>query len=131
MRQLLYVSNTTRDFSRDELSNILTASRFSNAAADVTGMLLYLDGGFLQVLEGEHSVIQALYDRIAQDKRHWNTAVLLDREAPRAFKNWSMGFKAVTEADGAAFEITNEAINAHKVPMELMVMLKTFYSVQS
>ena len=79
MRQLLYASNTNRDTPDSVLDDILAASRRNNAGAGVTGMLLYVEGGFMQVLEGDDEAVGAIYARICQDKRHWNTLVLLDR----------------------------------------------------
>lgn len=128
--QLLYVSNTSRSVSQAELSQILAVSRSNNAGLGVTGMLLYLDGGFLQVLEGEPRIVEELYEKIARDKRHWNAAKLLDRDAPPAFAQWSMGFKHVSQDDGSAFELTRDAIGSHRLPTDLMAMLRTFYAVQ-
>ena len=53
MRQLLYVSNTLSDLAPGALDDILTASRRNNAMMGITGLLLYIDGGFLQMLEGD------------------------------------------------------------------------------
>src|ERR1700761_4282019 len=99
MEQLLYVSNTSRDISSAALEDILKSAQRNNAQLDVTGMLLYADGGFLQVLEGETQTLDALYAKIAQDKRHWNTQVLLRHKAPRAFADWSMGFARLSPSD--------------------------------
>ncbi|MEM7363377.1 MAG: BLUF domain-containing protein, partial [Pseudomonadota bacterium] len=37
--------------------------------AGVTGMLLYHEGSFLQALEGDRAVVEALYERIEEDPR--------------------------------------------------------------
>ena len=115
VRQLLYASNTSRNTADAVLDDILAASRRNNAGAGVTGMLLYVEGGFMQVLEGEDAAVGAVYDRIAKDKRHWNTLVLLDREAPRAFSEWSMGFERPKPGDGI-FTITRDAIAGKLAP---------------
>src|ERR1041385_1200188 len=94
MRQLLYVSNTAPEISLGELDNVLTSSRRNNALLGITGLLLFIDGGFLQVLEGEERAVRELYTHISSDPRHWNPKLMLDREVPaRAFPNWSMGFE--------------------------------------
>lgn len=129
MRQLLYVSNTSRDFSSAELAEIVTASRLNNAARDITGVLLYCDGGFLQVLEGDDAAVSALYGKIARDPRHWNSAILLDRQAPRVFESWSMGFKKVIREDGKAYEIARDATLDRKMPPDLTVMMRTFLAL--
>ena len=38
----------------------------------ITGLLLFIDGGFLQMLEGEERAVRELYTRIAADRRHLN-----------------------------------------------------------
>ena len=133
VRQLLYASNTSRDTPDSVLDDILAASRRNNAGAGVTGMLLYVEGGFMQVLEGGEEAVGAIYDRICRDKRHWNTLVLLDRSAPRAFSEWSMGFERPKPGDGI-FTITRDAISGRLTagaPKEIMALLTTFYRVNS
>jgi hypothetical protein len=134
MQQLLYVSNTSRDASPAMLDDILTASRRNNPRAGITGMLLYVDGGFLQVLEGEESDLDALYRIIAADKRHWNSQVLLRRATDRVFKDWSMGFHRLDRGDGQMFAISADAIagrlNDADQPL-LLRLMENFYRIQS
>ena len=52
MHQLVYVSAASWAMSNAELNEILDVSRRNNRQSGVTGMLLHLDRGFLQVLEG-------------------------------------------------------------------------------
>lgn len=135
MRKLLYVSATKRDFPQQELREILATARRNNAARGITGLLLYADGGFLQVLEGEHDPLFQLYAVIERDGRHWDTKLLLDIDAPRNFSKWSMGFEALDEnADPDVLGVTQAAIQgviqpggAHAV---LDILIRTFQSVQ-
>ncbi len=96
MRQLLYVSNTRPDLSPGVLDDILTASRRNNAMMGITGLLLYIDGGFLQMLEGDELGLRELYGRISADRRHSDPKLMLDREVGELLANfagWSMGFE--------------------------------------
>lgn len=136
MRQLLYVSDTERDLPQDALDHILAVSRRNNRTADVTGVLLYLDGGFLQVLEGSHEAVEKIYTGLCQDSRHRNLTILLDREAPRAFSEWSMGFKRLrpdlTET-AELFQITSDAVAGRvkqEAAVEILTLLNTFYRIQ-
>lgn len=134
MRQLVYISNTRIDFPESELDRILAVSRRNNSARGVTGLLLYLGGAFLQVLEGADEDVEAIYTRIRSDARHWETNVLLDQDMPRAFDGWSMGYPTLTadEADDV-FRISREAIEGRmnsNAAIALMTILKTFYRVQ-
>jgi hypothetical protein len=136
MRQLLYASNTFREVPDEMLEVILDVSRKNNAKTGITGVLLYLAGGFMQVLEGDDQVVNDAYARICRDKRHWNTTVLLDRQAERSFGEWSMGFERVSadlRKDGM-FEITRAAIAGKVKPgmgLEIVALLRTFFKVQS
>jgi len=134
MRQLLYASNTQRDASDSLLEDILAASRRNNAACAVTGVLLYSDGGFMQVLEGEDAAVEQTFARICSDKRHWNTSVLLDRVAPRAFGAWSMGFERPAAIGEGMFTLTHEAISGQLkpgAPAEILTLLATFYRINT
>ena len=127
MRQLLYVSNAC-DIAPGDLDNILTTSRRHNALMGVTGLLLFIDGGFLQMLEGEEISVRTLYTRIAADRRHFDPRLMLDREvAVRAFPEWSMGFER------GMFGVAREAIHNRLAPGTgriVAMMLHTFYRVQ-
>jgi hypothetical protein len=136
MRQLLYTSVTKRDLADSVIEEILAASRRNNSAAQISGVLLYHDGGFMQVLEGPHDAVEETYQRIAADTRHRNTLVLLKREAPRVFQEWSMGFVKPTEVNlsAGAFEMTRNAILGkldQAAGPELMVFLANFYKMQT
>jgi len=67
---LVYVSFANLDMSEDELRDILTKARENNQKLELTGMLLYRNGFFIQALEGEEEVVTALYEKIKQDPRH-------------------------------------------------------------
>jgi hypothetical protein len=136
MHQLLYVSSTRRDFPQQELKEILAVARANNVALGVTGLLLYVDGGFLQVLEGERDVLHMLYTQIAKDTRHWEPKLLLDHEGERSFSQWSMGFKDLGDgsADAGLVGITQSAIKGLIKPGGaqpiLDILIKTFCQVQ-
>ena len=49
----IYASASTVSFTKDEITELLAIAQRNNGALGVTGMLLYEDGSFFQVLEGE------------------------------------------------------------------------------
>jgi Sensors of blue-light using FAD len=59
-----------KPFSTEELTDLLRKSRDNNAALGITGMLLYKDGNFMQVLEGDEERVRALATKVSQDRRH-------------------------------------------------------------
>jgi hypothetical protein len=80
-----------------------------NSQLDVTGVLLHSEGNFFQVLEGDAEVIDSLYAKIARDKRHKNTALVVrEAIASRSFADWSMGFASVTSKDVAGIIGAND-----------------------
>lgn len=90
---LIYGSTATNDMTDHDLLELLNTSEANNSSLGVTGMLLYRDGNFLQVLEGEEEVVNSLYQRIATDPRHRSVMTIFKRSIPkREFADWRMGF---------------------------------------
>ena len=98
--RLLYVSSASHRMSHQELVDLLQQSRRNNERQGITGMLLYKDGDFMQVIEGEEGAVRALFARIDQDPRHGGSTVLMQGPAEtRLFGEWSMGFREAREAE--------------------------------
>lgn len=138
MHRLMYVSAAARGFDVAELEDILAASRRNNAADGISGMLLHLDGGFLQILEGEEAAVRRAYVRIAKDPRHDDPRILVDAACEeRLFPDWSMGFDRLQPGDEAragVFEATRAAVEGAVSPdraLEIAVLLRTFYRVNT
>lgn len=98
MHRLVYVSSATHMMSKQELLDLLEVARRNNTRLGITGMLLYRDGNFIQLLEGEPEAVQRIYATIAVDPRHFGTMVLLDETADeRLFGEWTMGFRDLSD----------------------------------
>ena len=98
MFQLVYVSSASQPFSKPELQELLKQAREKNTKLGITGILLYKDGNFLQVLEGEQEVVTELVGNIEPDPRHKGVIVLLrSTTEQRLFPDWSMGFRDLAE----------------------------------
>jgi hypothetical protein len=95
--QLIYVSAAKRPQTDAELIGLLNVSRARNKAAGLSGLLLYDQGCFLQVLEGEPARVSAMFAKIARDERHHRISTLSDAHVDtRSFAAWSMGFSNAT-----------------------------------
>jgi hypothetical protein len=93
---LIYTSLATSDFHEHHIPALLKQARESNRKHDITGMLLFLDGGFLQCLEGPALEVDAVYESIARDPRHAQvTPIMREPVVRRRFSEWAMGFNNV------------------------------------
>jgi hypothetical protein len=91
---LVYVSVATKEMTADDLLALLEQSRTFNKENGLTGLLLYKERFFIQVLEGEESIIDSLFERIKVDARHFNVLLILKKPIiARNFEEWAMGFK--------------------------------------
>ena len=98
LHRLVYVSVAARPLSEADLTGLLQQSRAANTRDDITGILLYRDGAFLQVLEGGERVIRETFDRIIADPRHRDIQTVIDETTDaRDFPDWSMGFENLNE----------------------------------
>jgi len=90
----IYCSASTKaNLSLEEIDALLEECRRKNAADGITGMLLYQAGSFFQVLEGDRAVVEALFEKIAVDKRHARvTKLILESISERDFAAWTMGY---------------------------------------
>lgn len=93
MLSIIYVSHSFEEMNRNELMQILEKSRKNNKALDVTGMLLYKGGNFLQVLEGPDQAVAEIYAKITKDPRHKDVAIISKTYVQaREFPEWEMAF---------------------------------------
>lgn len=94
MFHLIYMSSAVRPFSVEELDALLAVARRNNTALGLTGMLVYKDSNFLQVLEGEQAAVEELYGKITKDPRHTGCTIFIQEPiVAREFADWSMGFR--------------------------------------
>lgn len=117
--------------SDDELLDLLQTARVKNAENNITGMLLYSEGTFMQVLEGEKEDLQRVYNYILADLRHRNIIVMITGMLnERIFSKWSMSFASVNAdvlemiegySNPANINFTNDVDNHPTVNM-----IKTF-----
>jgi hypothetical protein len=131
---LIYTSRTRDSWSNTELIELLKKSWTNNKRNDVSGMLVYIVDRFIQLIEGERSVVLDTFNRIRQDPRHEGINTLIEGESEtRIFKNWSMGFKTLDTiefeqmsgfSDPASF-FNDDNIKNHSHPA--FIFLKLFY----
>ncbi len=99
LEQLIYVSSASRLFTENELIRVLEDCRNRNELLDVSGMMVYSDGTFIEVLEGGAEVLSCLFDSVQRDPLHNRCFPLIRQRVPhRSFEGWSMGFRAGSDS---------------------------------
>lgn len=112
---LIYASAATVDPGDAELAELLRRSRRNNTRVGLTGMLLFTQGSFFQVLEGDAATVDDVFAAIAADPRHTRAVTIIRERIPRrAFGEWSMGYAAATpeEIRAAAGDPSNDFFGA-------------------
>ncbi len=91
LRQVVYISSATQHFSAEALEELLARARANNERSGITGILLYHDLSFLQIIEGTRDDVDRLLARIKRDPSHSSMRIVQDeRVSERDFKSWAM-----------------------------------------
>ena len=112
--RLLYRSDSELTGSdravRDAAFAIADAAVLRNAEVQVTGALMFVGGAFVQVLEGQGSAVEEVFERICRDTRH-RRLLLHDfsRIDRRVFDDWSMVAFEGDDKARALFPTVSEA----------------------
>lgn len=88
---LTYKSVATAKPSADDIEDLVAQARARNRRLDITGMLLFEDGHFLQTIEGPPAALEAVWSSIKRDSRHDHIELLSEHIAlERLFSNWDL-----------------------------------------
>lgn len=121
---MVYVSTATRLLSMDDIGRLLEKARQRNLDQDVTGVLLYSDGNFMQCLEGPAARLASVFETIKSDSLHFGIIDLVREPiTAREFSEWSMAFR-VAGALGASSpthqdELLSERLSLSGEPVSL------------
>ena len=98
--QTIYASKASEAFVEGELAELMQQSRSNNLRSELTGMLLYCEGNFFQVLEGDEEAVKSVYRSIEKDPRHDDMVKIIEEGiAERSFGDWSMGLMTATRKE--------------------------------
>ena len=118
---LAYVSTETEPFSQIDLVELLAVARGANAERGVTGLLLYREGCFYQVLEGNEFAVNKTFHNIEQDPRHRDVQVLFKGESEsREFPDWQMGFLNLDGIEADALAGFSDFLSRDAQPREFL-----------
>ncbi|SNS03348.1 BLUF domain-containing protein [Antarctobacter heliothermus] len=136
MKRLIYLSSAVRLATRDDLARILGAARRNNRRDGVTGLLMYHDGTFLQILEGEEEAVDRVFGRIALNDLHRGIQSLPPTQVrERLFADWTMAFANPDTLCGdddlgaKAFEAVRQDLDRiEALDKRAAIFVRTFFS---
>lgn len=108
--KLTYESNASVPFEKLGIDKILASARDHNKTLNITGCLVYHNGAFVQILEGDKTQVYDLFNAIAKDPRHKNVRLVSEEiDDERSFSNWNMAYfdpmlHGLSDADIVNFE---------------------------
>jgi hypothetical protein len=109
---LLYISKAARLLTPAELAHLGQRAQARNLSEDVTGLLLYSDGAFMQYLEGPAHGMSRIYAVIKADNLHYGVIDLLREPIrEREFAGWSMTVRDVGPLGMAASAPSDDAVS--------------------
>lgn len=96
MYTICYVSKGKDDLTTDDLEQLFGYTLQYNTEHNITGILLYRSGSFLQVLEGEKEILIPIFGRIQEDPRHKEIFTILKGPSKkRIFADYASRFSIV------------------------------------
>lgn len=97
------------------LDDIVKLSKRQNRAHHITGVLFYIQGRFMQVIEGKEEDLRQLMSNIEKDKRHKDVHYLVDEPViTRGFRKWNMDAFKLGGDKSFDLETLRELTNAFK-----------------
>lgn len=100
LHELVYLSLAERPMSENELCELLTKARAYNEAHGITGLLIYRDREFMQLIEGEQADVMALFTHIERDRRHRQVHCVWEGPiSARSCQGWTMGLATPQDAE--------------------------------
>lgn len=136
MHLIVYTSQYTG--TRSEISGVLEdivrAAKANNPSRQVTGVLFYQKGRFVQLIEGEEAQLRELVAVIERDPRHTDIRILLDREVQRrGFSDWNMDSFNLDEETSLDLDMLGQVFDIfqHKVPPRGDLVSKTLKQVMA
>jgi uncharacterized protein YbgA (DUF1722 family) len=100
MYRVIYISSATFDLNSSELEIMLHKFRENNQKKGITGLLLYVEGDFIQVLEGVKEQVVQLFTSIKKDPRNRSVITLFEGAIKQnQFPDWRMGFCKTTYSE--------------------------------
>ena len=80
---IAYVSTARDNMNKQEVTDLMKEASRYNEEKEITGLLLYNEINFFELLEGNKKVIEELFERIRKDSRHHSIIKFFDKQVYR------------------------------------------------
>ncbi len=137
LAQLIYVSDRKETCTDQDVGKILVSCKKNNPAHGITGVLLYSEAKFIQMIEGESEAVTELYAKIKKDTRHSNAMMIaFGPIQERSFPSFHMGLRKIqgsevdfkTEISTEEKKIFNSILTGQEENgMKVLELLKRFF----
>jgi Sensors of blue-light using FAD len=118
--QLIYSSEAAPDLDLADFQKMLVEFRRRNQARGITGVLVLVEGVFVQILEGEKERVLRLLQSLERDPRHRQLKVFHRQETDgRTFSSWNMAYLSPSAEEVSAWAELEGAMTIHEVVASL------------
>ncbi|MBA4028100.1 MAG: hypothetical protein C0475_02985 [Planctomyces sp.] len=138
LSHLVYISRSLKPVTPELIKALSEKNTQNNMTKGVTGMLIFGNGWFMELLEGDVYAVIELFDEIAQDTRHTDvTQLFLGPASKRYFGDWNVGvvnFEPAPPGDKSRLAAMTElaSIDQRGAPrVDAITLLKRFMSTLS
>ncbi|HSI69813.1 MAG TPA: BLUF domain-containing protein [Gillisia sp.] len=131
---ICYVSTANSNLSQHQIEALLSLSKERNDPVNIKGLLLYSEGNFFQIMEGDKEVVLRVYEKISQDRRHHGIIQIVGRDIENDFcEGYKVGILGDKEKSG--YDVPSEYYDALQcipphVKKPMLKMLETFIATQ-
>ncbi|SHJ05626.1 BLUF domain-containing protein [Algibacter luteus] len=133
LKTICYISDSNESESLENIKRIYAKAKQNNLKRNITGILIYQNGNFLQVLEGDEEHVDTTYEKIKFDSRHKNIIKVINNKIEqRIFEDYNFGFSIVKSS--SEFNQLNEYLKwlkqaDNKIANKVISMVENFISV--
>ena len=100
LKSICYKSQVKSTLSILEFESLFNATQTNNDKSNITGVLVKSKDIFFQIIEGEVTTIDSLFDKIKKDNRHSNIIELLNKPISQlSFNAFDTGYTLIDDID--------------------------------
>ena len=110
---ICYISNLKKELELPEIEALLSQWQEKNENRNIKGLLLYFEGNFFQILEGEKNQVLRLFETIQEDHRHEGIVQVIGRDIEHGSYNGYV-VDIVTDEDKYSEELPGEYVETLK-----------------